>query len=483
MGSDPDRDVSRMAAELSCGSIVAAAGCGKTEQIARAVSVSRGRRLILTHTHAGVDAIASRLIKHRAPSSLYRVETIAGWCLRFVLSFPQRSGCSIAAPRTSDHWTAVYKSASQLLDCGALDEIVAASYAGLFVDEYQDCTLDQHDVIRRLATRLPTCVFGDPLQSIFDFGGQKPVAWEQDVFPCFPKAGELTTPWRWRNAGNEELAEWLRSVRNALEKGSQLRLDGAPPSVRWKQLPQDDRLRVQAVRKECLASMADVEDSQRLIVIGDSASSGSRAALAKQLARQYFSTIEPVNCKELFKAAATFDAATESQKLDCALKFVGSCMTGSEKAELMEAIVSRMGGGKKGLTKFGESLLASAVSLKDVGTDIQALSFLQEIGRRPNTRLYRREMFYAMCAALQAKVSGQVQSIADGVWHAQNRFRHAGRKFGKYSIGSTLLVKGLEFEHAVIAETSPFDRKDWYVALTRASLSIRVVTPTKRLIA
>jgi DNA helicase-2/ATP-dependent DNA helicase PcrA len=75
-----------------------------------------------------------------------------------------------------------------------------------------------------------------------------------------------------------------------------------------------------------------------------------------------------------------------------------------------------------------------------------------------------------------------VQSLAEGDWQAQNRIRHAGRKVGKFSVGSTLLVKGLEFDHAVIAETSPFDKKDWYVALTRAAVRVRIVSDSKQLV-
>ena len=81
MPDDPDEEVGRLAGVTSeRGSIVAAAGCGKTEQITRAVSFSDCRRLILTHTHACVDAMAERLSFRRVPPDKYRVDTIAGWC-------------------------------------------------------------------------------------------------------------------------------------------------------------------------------------------------------------------------------------------------------------------------------------------------------------------------------------------------------------------------------------------------------------------
>jgi DNA helicase-2/ATP-dependent DNA helicase PcrA len=78
MPYDPDEEIGRLVAQLTCGSVVAAAGCGKTEQIARAVVVSQRRRLVLTHTHAGVDAITKRLTARNVPGVKYRVDTIAG---------------------------------------------------------------------------------------------------------------------------------------------------------------------------------------------------------------------------------------------------------------------------------------------------------------------------------------------------------------------------------------------------------------------
>jgi DNA helicase-2/ATP-dependent DNA helicase PcrA len=70
-------------------------------------------------------------------------------------------------------------------------------------------------------------------------------------------------------------------------------------------------------------------------------------------------------------------------------------------------------------------------------------------------------------------------TLADSIWEVQNRIRHVGRKIGKRSIGSTLLVKGLEFDHAVIVHTAKMTWKDWYVALTRATTSITILSPSE----
>src|SRR5882757_2289462 len=97
-----DSEIAQLAAAVRLGSIIAAAGCGKTEQIANAARLSAGRRLILTHTHAGVDVLRERLKKLNVPKSKYRLETIAGWCLRYAASFPTRSGLAQLVPRTDN---------------------------------------------------------------------------------------------------------------------------------------------------------------------------------------------------------------------------------------------------------------------------------------------------------------------------------------------------------------------------------------------
>src|SRR3546814_5879063 len=78
------------------GAIVAPAGHGKTELIATAAALGR-RALILTHTHAGVHAIRSRLKRLRVSHASVSVDTIAGWCMRYAHAFP-----GVAMPRSEE---------------------------------------------------------------------------------------------------------------------------------------------------------------------------------------------------------------------------------------------------------------------------------------------------------------------------------------------------------------------------------------------
>ena len=106
--ADESDDLAPLIYSLSAGSVVAAAGCGKTEQIARATGYGEGRRLVLTHTHAGVDALRKRLKDNHVSSTRFAIDTIAGWCLRYAASYPSRSRLTVVEPKGEEGWTSVY---------------------------------------------------------------------------------------------------------------------------------------------------------------------------------------------------------------------------------------------------------------------------------------------------------------------------------------------------------------------------------------
>lgn len=470
-----DAEIAQLASSVRRGSIIAAAGCGKTEQIARALEFTNQRRLILTHTHAGVDALTRRMKKYCIPPDKYRIDTIAGWCLRFAASYPQRSGITSTIPASTEEWDNVYQAGARLLDSGAIDGVLLSSYSGCFVDEYQDCTQHQHQVIERIANLLPTCVFGDPLQAIFNFRNQQSVDWTNDVFPVFPCIGELLTPWRWKNARNDELAEWLRAARTGLQHHKHVDLRFLPKSVRWEGLPDESNLQQSLMIKHCREA-AQEDKLGNLIVICDSTNENRRASLAKKLAKQGFSTIESVSCKTLHSAAKAIDEAPDATRWKLVLDFASKCMTGAEKTALEKAVDARQQGRRQGQAKFG-ALLPVIDAISSAGDELAMVTFLQDMRDRPDSYLYRRELFYAMRASLQTKALRKLTSLSDAVWEVQNKMRHVGRRLANRSIGSTLLVKGLEFDRAIILFSPSMTHKDWYVALTRATKSMRIISP------
>src|SRR6185312_13879352 len=133
--------------------MIAPAGFGKTHLIANAVTRHGGyRELILTHTHAGVDVLRKRIKKSQKPASFRcEIDTIAGFALRYTLAFPKSSGQLCPQPKSDAEWKQTYTCCSKLFGLEGLKEILRASYSGVYVDEYQDCSVEQHALISALA--------------------------------------------------------------------------------------------------------------------------------------------------------------------------------------------------------------------------------------------------------------------------------------------------------------------------------------------
>ncbi|SFR35147.1 DNA helicase-2 / ATP-dependent DNA helicase PcrA [Yoonia tamlensis] len=457
------------------GSVIAAAGCGKTEQIARTVQaisddpeVSK-RCLILTHTFAGVDVLQKRLRRLNVPAASFRLDTIASWSLRFANGYPKTSGIKNINPQSNKDWSAVYPAAEKLVGSHAIDDVILATYDCVFVDEYQDCSESQHALIVELNRLVPVCVFGDPLQSIFKFDGV--VDWYEVVERDFPNIAKLTKPWRWRNDNaNAELGDRLVELRAQLEAGEAMdfRVDGNGIQRHW--LPDWPVPKSKKVSEVCLDTMA-LEGT--LVVVAQSASEGSRAKIAENLAKQKFAVVEPVSCKALRKHAKSIEEADDEYRLTAVLDFVKQCVVGL-RADFAKSVVSHQKGGKSGRPKFGD-LIDIGDHVAKPGGLLHVLELVEGILNRDDIFPYRRELLRMMLAALRtSRATGALLSETAGDIEAKSR--HLGRHVARRSVGSTLLLKGLEFEHVIIVEYDGMTKEDWYVALTRATRSVTVLS-------
>lgn len=468
-------EVTAIIRATKAGSVIAAAGCGKTEQIVRTVKaisddpgVSK-RCLVLTHTFAGVDVLQKRLRKINVPASSYRIDTIASWCLRFAKSYPKTSGVKKVNPQSNKDWSEVYPAAVKLLGSHGIDDVILASYACVFVDEYQDCSASQHELIVGFKRLVPVCVFGDPLQSIFDFDGA--LDWFDVVEKDFPNIAKLTTPWRWKKENaNADLGAKLIELREQIEAGGPLDFCVNERGVRRQWLPDDPGAKSVKVRTACLETM-DLEGT--LVVVAQSASEGSRASIAKTLAKQKFAVVEPVSCKPLAKHSKSIEQADDAQRLKRVLDFVRLCVVGVQ-ADFANSVKAHQEGRRAGRTKYG--------NLIDVGDRVakangmhHVLDLVEGLLARDDVYPYRRELLSMMFSALRTSRSTGAP-LSEAAADVEAKARHLGRHLAHRSVGSTLLLKGLEFEHVIIVEYDGMTKEDWYVALTRATQSVTVLS-------
>ncbi len=109
-------------------------------------------------------------------------------------------------------------------------------------------------------------------------------------------------------------------------------------------------------------------------------------------------------------------------------------------------------------------------------TPANALAWLEGVLQHRECWLYRRECAFQLRAALRECLHGPLTALPDAVAAARTRARHRGRQTHLRTIRTPLLVKGLEFDHAVVLwEPEKFSLEGLYVAITRGAKSLTIV--------
>lgn len=452
------------------GSVTAPAGCGKTQLIADALGQHAGTKpvLVLTHTNAGVTALRARLQRGGVPNSGYRVSTIDGFAMRLAAKFPLRAGLNagvldLANPNAD--YPAVRTAVLGLLQAGHIGDPMASTYSRLLVDEYQDCNTAQHAIVCSIAQTLPTCILGDPMQAIFGFRDPL-VHWEQEAQAAFPPIGALQTPWRWRLAGMDALGAWLLQARTSLQAGQPVDLREAPEGVEWVRLTQGMKLqqRLAAARAE-----APNRDG-RVLVIGDSMNVNGRHQLTMQTPGA--TSVEAVDLKDLLNFARRFDLASPNA-LRLLAEFATSMMTEVGTANLLARVETIRGGRARTPATPAEAAAVAFVTTPNYTTSIDLLLSLAD---QRGARVYRPEVLHCCISALRA--AGGEGGFIGAAMQIRERNRHLGRPMGRRAVGSTLLLKGLEADVAVILEPERMTAQHLYVALTRGARRVVVCSST-----
>ena len=461
-----------LAACTGPGYVIAPAGYGKTHLVADAVRLATKRQLVLTHTYAGVNALRRKMREVGVPSSGYRVDTIASWALRLCLSYPAASDWTVQRP-LGEQWTALYGTCCALIDHPFIRRILVASYGGLYVDEYQDCSTSQHRLVLKLARHLPCRILGDPLQAIFDFDNESPVDWDVEIPTNFVRLGQLDRPHRWLRACRPALAAWLKAARLALEQGQPLDLTQRADGISVKRADDENLLITQG--NTC--RFFNCDPSHRVIAIhkGDQHYKAKCHRLARTIGGR-FSSIEEIEGKDLFACINRLTRArTNRMRLKEVVKFAADCMTSVNNnlpaaTSRGEHTLIRQNTKNPAVATAANTYLAAPTSASIVG-------LLDALNALPNVKVFRADLYNRMKGVLKKHLLHPDLTLREAAERYHSEFRYKGRPVGRRRlIGTTLLVKGLEFDHAVVLDADSLSRKELYVALTRGSRSLTIIS-------
>jgi hypothetical protein len=218
--------------------VEAAAGCGKThEAVAAALALGQGLApgqevLLLTHTNAARSVFETRIREVRASARMQTIDSLAFEIVqRYAphLDLPQPilpNSVHAGHPSFED----IQRHAAELLRAApAIAEGLAWRHPILLVDEHQDSSSQQHEIVERISAAGSTRVryFGDRLQGIFGFAGGGD-AWGALCAEHTPVA--LDYGHRWND--NPGLRDWLILARNALLCDQPIPLTSAPSCIR-----------------------------------------------------------------------------------------------------------------------------------------------------------------------------------------------------------------------------------------------------------
>jgi DNA helicase-2/ATP-dependent DNA helicase PcrA len=446
--------------------LFAPAGYGKTHAIAECLKHTDGKQLILTHTHAGVASLKEKISKAGISNKKCQVETITSYAQKYVLAFsttrpfpPQED--------SKEYYSFIITEAKRLILIKSIAEIIILTYTGIFVDEYQDCTISQHQFIMALSNLLPIHLLGDPLQGIFSFNEELVDMEKREVMGEFlDKKYTLNEPMRWKINGNEKLGEYLKEIRSLIESGDNIDLEKYSDVIEVVLYEDVKKYEFKSDYQSKMWKLVKEGEDSLLIIHPNSMNKSSRVKMAS--AYKVFNLIEAIDDSEFYETAKKMDAVTLNDFETVAIDFCRDCFV---KAGV-DVWFNRSGlkNKKNPLDKkITENISNNILYIRKNGINKSLIiQLLKEIKKLPGVILIKRDMFYSLLSATEhAHLNNS--SIYDEMVNQRNRIRLGGRKIIGKNIGTTLLTKGLEFQTVAVLDIQEFKcPKHLYVAITRA---------------
>lgn len=460
--------------------VVAPAGHGKTYTLVQLVKRVDGKVLVLTHTNAGVSAIKKALKKASVPTNKYSVKTIDSLCLSYCQRYAELSGWRITGFPKGSEWVELRECALKLFQNQHIMDVMKASYKYAFVDEYQDCNLKQHNIISLISNALSLKVLGDPMQSIFKFTEKMETQkfnWKAHVETGMGVITELKIPHRWKPVC-PELGDVIYDLRGMLSRGDVVPLEDKGGYFQVKKLKYEPVNISQIVR---------ICNQPNTVVINPQHNFRSDS-LSDVLISRSLGQIQPVEAIDL-KSLSDFasDYASKSD-VDLSLhvyRLLKKIYTQMSNSKVVHSAFGRGALPKRGeLTALDEALIeiASNKTLENLYRCFDLDEFLSTFSGSDKPKCKRKELLCEIRRAIAYNLKNRELTLPECVQKIRIQTSVMGRALYGNVVGSTLLVKGLEFDNVVILYPEKLSSKeDFYVAISRASKKVTIITEKEEL--
>lgn len=450
--------------------LIAPAGYGKTHTIVECLKALQKRQLVLTHTHAGVASLKLKLVDAKIPSSLYELSTISAFAQRLAVSYTRSEHAARRAARNPEYFNWVISRAKELAECKFIADLVASSYGGVIVDEYQDCTIKQHDLIVEIARQLPLRALGDPLQGIFGFRDNPIVDFDTHL-SGFSKY-ELSTPHRWIET-NPILGNEIADLRRQLQSGPNIDFSRFT-EIKYKHLSFADYQR-------CFIGLCHLlcKEGTTVVIVSDSMGRDARTNVARFF-NGSCSIVEAIDDREFYEMAQLMDGLN---KETAKRYFYSIASRVFFKAGVDEWISDKGVKTKKDIVKrrLSEPLSEAMALLGDAPTSENFCRCLQLLSKLPNVTVLNHEKYFSLLSASHI-ANVECTTVLDSMVKERDMVRGVGRKIRQFAVGTTLLTKGLEFDNVIVVNKgNKFNlntlsgKRNFYVAISRACRKLHII--------
>lgn len=458
--------------------IIAPAGFGKTHTIINCLAQYQETKkiLILTHTHAGVASIREKIKANNIASSKYQIDTICSFALQLAQNYHINKADFPNAESTNEYFNFAISTSVKILKANPVKDVIRSKFSHIIVDEYQDCSLSQHQLILCLSSILKTHILGDPLQGIFQFRRTQLVDMitEPSMAEFRNNTQELDIPWRWNNANTPQLGADLTSIRRDLMTGQDIDLR-AYHSIITVIANERDYAIPRSIYKNTIWTEINNHQVQSLLLIHPiSENEGPREKFIQQFPP--LRMIESIDNKDYYEYCKQFDTKNGQNLIVEIIKlsrqfFLSTILNIWFKPD--NTLKLKRDVADKEIMNDLHSVIAPLLQTKNYQ---QIANLILQIKSLPGNNCRRQDFIKDIINVLRDAHSQNI-SAYEAMKRNRDIVRREGRNIiGKY-IGTTLLTKGLEFDAVVILNAHKFKNpKHLYVALTRACKRLVVIT-------
>ena len=455
--------------------IIAPAGYGKTHTIVDCLQAYSGNKkvLILTHTHAGIGSLKTKIQKANIPSYKYELDTISSHALELAETYHLNKDDFPPEDSLGELLEYALAVAEKLYCARPIIDVLKSRYDHLSIDEYQDCTMAQHKMIMRMSQSVPTHILGDPMQGIFSFRKSVLVDIDndEDLSPFRDSTQCLDVPWRWKNAGELKLGMDLDAIRYSLISGEDINLM-AYDNIECVIAAPDDYYKYGSKYSQVI--YRESKSSSLLLIHPNSTAKSVREKYVSCFG--FISMIESIDDQDYYSFCQECDKRFADDLINHILAFARNVFKKSTVDNWFNEHNNLKNKRKESDRVISDYLGQLLQELKSNKTYVGIAKIIEAIFRLPDNKT-TRSIFVKDIISVLNEAYRFNNSALEALKRNRDKCRRVGRKTEGRCIGTTLLTKGMEYDTVVVLNAHEFKNpKHLYVALTRCCKKLVVVS-------